>query len=129
LVNEVMRLMLSEELFTFVTAAPVEQPNGVIQEVAGTNNESERTLRSMAEARDAGRTTKTPAGARRRTIVTSVLESLRLYLATFTLNSVLAEMQRWIDKGRSCFRELLDKLKLSVPAQSVLDRTHPQPSG
>src|SRR5437763_1386770 len=28
LVNEIMRLLLAEELFTFVTARPVEQPNG-----------------------------------------------------------------------------------------------------
>src|SRR3954447_13480768 len=33
LVNEVMRLLLAEELFTFVTAQPVEQPNGEIQAV------------------------------------------------------------------------------------------------
>ena len=34
-----------------------------MQPVAGTNNESERTLRNPAEARDTRRTTKTPLGA------------------------------------------------------------------
>ncbi len=46
LANELMRLMLARQLFTFVTAAPVLQPNGETRPVAGTNNESERTLRA-----------------------------------------------------------------------------------
>ncbi len=95
----------------------------------GTNNEAERTLRSPAQARRTGRTSKTLVGARRQTILTSVLESLRVYLPTFTLTSVLAEIQRWIGTGRSCFRELLEKLKLPVPETPVLDRVIPQPSG
>jgi transposase len=129
LVNEVMRLLLAEELFTFVTAKPVEQPNGKTQAVGGTNNESERTLRSPATARKTGRTSKTVAGARRQTIVTSVLESLRLYLSTFTLPNVIAEVQGWMAKGRSCFEELLEKLGLPLPAQSILDKVLPNPSG
>jgi len=129
LVNEVMRLMLAEELFPFVTATPVQQPNGTTQTVGATNNEAERTLRSPAQARKTGRTNKTLAGARRQTIVTSVLESLRLYLPTFTLSSVIAEIQRWVEKGRSCFTDLLRRLKLPVPQQSVLDRVLPLPSG
>jgi hypothetical protein len=51
LVNEVMRLMLDKQLFTFVTAEPTTQPNGAYQPVAGTNNEAERTLRNPAAAR------------------------------------------------------------------------------
>jgi hypothetical protein len=60
-----MRLMLAKQLFTFVTAAPVQKPNGEIGEVSGIYNESERTLRSPAKAPDTGRTHKTPNGARR----------------------------------------------------------------
>ena len=129
LANEIMRLMLAQELFVFVTAKPVEQPNGQTQPVGATNNEAERTLRKPAEARKTGRTNKTLAGARRQTILTSVLESLRLYLTTFTLASVIAEIQRWVDKGRSCFTELLNQLQIPSPKQSVLDRVLPQPSG
>jgi transposase len=129
LVNEVMRLLMKEELFTFVRATPVEQPNGKTQAVAGTNNEAERTLRNPAEARKTGRTNKTVAGARRQTIVTSVLESLRLYLSTFTLPNVIAEVQGWLAKGRSCFEELLEKLGLPLPTQSILDEVLPIPSG
>jgi hypothetical protein len=127
LVEEVMRLMLAKELFTFVTAPPVTQPNGISQPVAGTNNEAERTLRGVAQARDTGRTNKTLAGARRQTIVVSVLESLRLYLPCFTLGSVVAEVERWLKTGRSCYQRLLAKLKLSVAAQPILDRLLPQP--
>jgi hypothetical protein len=129
LVNEIMRLMLARELFAFVTATAAEQPNGETQPVGATNNEAERTLRKPAEARKTGRTNKTLAGARRQTILTSVLESLRLYLTTFTLASVIAEIQRWFAKGRSCFTELLNQLQIPSPKQSVLDRVLPQPSG
>jgi hypothetical protein len=129
LANEVMRLMLAQELFTFVTAQLVEQPNGETRTVGATNNEAERTLRSPAQARKTGRTNKTIHGARRQTILTSVLESLRLYLPTFTLTSVIAEIRRWIETGRSCFTELLEKLTICPPQRSVLDRVHPHPSG
>jgi hypothetical protein len=129
LVNEVLRLLLSQELLTFVTATPTEQPNGTTKPVDGTNNEAERTLRGAAQARLTGRTSKTIYGARRQTILTSVLQSLRLYLPTFTLSSVLAELKRWWATGRSCFAELLEKLALAPPEQSVIDQVLPGPSG
>jgi hypothetical protein len=129
LVHELMRLALARQLFTFVTAPPVEQPNGACQALDGTNNEAERTLRNVAQARQTGRTNKTLNGARRQTILTSVLESLRLYLATFTLARVLAEVERWSEAGRSCFAELLEKMNLTPLEQSVLDRVLPHPSG
>ena len=99
LCNELMRLMLAEQLFTFVTAAPVAMPSGETRPVAGTNNEAERTLRGAAQARKTGRTSKTFAGARRQTIITSVLESLRQQLATFTLSAVIGEVLRWQRAG------------------------------
>jgi len=129
LVNEVMRLMCDEQLFTFVTAPPVVQPNGVSQPVAGTNNETERTLRGPARARDAGRTNKTLVGARRQTIIVSVLESLRLYLTTFTFDDIKAEIERWWQAGQSCFSELLKKQELQPPSQTILDILIPVPSG
>jgi transposase len=129
LVNEVMRLLLAEELFPFVTAKPVAQPNGQTQTVGATNNESKRTLRNPAEARKTGRTNKTLHGARRQTIVTSVLESLRLYLTTFTLAKVIEEVQSWLARGRSCFEDLVEKLGLARPAHSILDKVLPTPSG
>lgn len=126
--NELMRLAIAQQLFTFVTAAPVQQPNGTTATVAGTNNEAERTLRGAAQARSSGRTNKTQAGARRQTIVTSVLESLRLYLPSFTLASVLAELRHWWAVGQSCFAKLLKKLKLDVSEEPILDRLFPSPS-
>jgi hypothetical protein len=135
LVNEVMRLMLNQQLFTFVTAKEAEQPNGDSKPAAGTNNEAERTLRGAAQARKTGRTNKTPVGARRQTIIVSVLESLRLYLRTFTLASVIDEIKRWYQAGQSCFTKLLKKLKLTLPspatedAPSILDKVLPIPDG
>lgn len=135
LCNEVMRLLLDEQLFTFVMAAPVTQPNGVNQPVSGTNNEAERTLRGPAQARDTGRTNKGMVGARRQTIIVSVLESLRLYLTTFTLASVTAEIERWWRAGQSCFSRLLKKMKIAPPAPatestpSLFDKILPLPDG
>ena len=127
LVQEVLDLMFRQQLFQFVTAAPVQQPNGTTQPVAGTNNEAERTLRTPAQAPQTGRSNKTAAGARRQTVVASVLESLRLYLPSFTLQGVLAELERWQQAGRSCFARLLAQLQLTLPATSPLDRLFPQP--
>jgi transposase len=130
LVSEVLRLMMNQALFTFVTTLPVPQPNGTTKPVSGTNNEAERTLRSPAQARDTGRTNKTANGTRRQTVLTSVLESLRLYLPTYTLGSVMAELRRWWVDGCSCFEKLLKKSKLKVnqAATPTLDRLYPGPS-
>lgn len=129
LIQELMRLMLSRQLFTFVTAAPVTAPHGQTTPVGGTNNEAERTLRPAAAARDTGRTNKTLRGARRRTVIVSVLESLRQYLAMFTLSSVIDEIRRWSATGQSCFSNLARKFPLSPRDTTLLDLIYPQPSG
>ena len=129
LASEIMRLALREQLFTFVISKPVEQPNGQSVPMGGTNNEAERAQRPVANARETGRTSKTLAGARRTSIVTSVLESLRLYLPKYTLSNVIEEIKRWQKTGRSCFRELMEKLNLRLADDSVLDRVLPEPSG
>jgi transposase len=129
LVNEVMRLMLDKQLFTFVTTEPAVAPNGQSAPVSGTNNEAERTLRNPAQARKTGRSNKTSAGARRQTIIVSVLESLRLYLPSFTLVAISAEIGRWWQTGQSCFTRLLKTMKLSSPTETILDRLMPAPDG
>jgi transposase len=128
LVKEVFRLMIKQELFQFATAAPTLQPNGESSPVGGTNNEAERTLRGAAQARVTGRTNKTLQGARRQTILTSVLESLRLHLKTFTLPSVLEELKRWWEIGQSCFTTLLKRLDLRVSDKSIIDQILPNPT-
>jgi transposase len=119
LCNEVMRLMLNQELFVFVTEADVD----------GNNNAAERQLRDDATARKTGRTSKTPNGAKRRSIIGSVLQSIGKRLPTFTLESVITEVKGWLEKGKSCFTEQLDQLGLGPPktdsdinAKSLLDR-------
>ena len=126
---------LAEQLFTFVTAGAVEKPNGEMLVVPGTNNEAERTLRALAMARNTGRTIKTVCGAQRQTVIVSVLESLRQHLSTFTLSTVIEEIRRWSETGRSCFARLAEKLGLinhGLPDEgrlSLLDRVIPAPDG
>jgi len=128
LCNELIRLLREEQLFTFVTAAAVETPLGETKPVPGTNNVAEQGLRNPAMARDTGRTDKSVAGTRRRTVVTSVLESLRQYLPSFSLATVVAEVTRWTVCGRSCFEELLRKLNLTCPDKSILNSLLPVPA-
>jgi transposase len=93
LVQELIRLVLEEELFTFV----------LIPDVEPTNNGVERQLRNPAQDRKAGRTNKTAAGAHRRSVIVSVLESLRANLQKFNLTTVLEEVGRWMQEGISLF--------------------------
>jgi hypothetical protein len=93
LVSELVQQMLDEELFTLVLEEGVE----------AANNLTERLQHSPALDRKAGRTSKTAAGAHRRSVIVSVLESLRANLDSFTLSSVVAEARRWMENGRSLF--------------------------
>ena len=60
-------------------------------------------------------------------MIVSVLESLRRQLKAFTLSSVIDEILRWSDEGRSCFARLLKKLQLPPSGASQLDRLLPLP--
>jgi transposase len=93
LVDELVDRLLDEELFTFVLHPEVEP----------TNNGMERLQRGPALERKAGRTSKTAAGAQRRSVIVSVLESLRANLREFTLSGVLVEVGRWLAEGVSLF--------------------------
>jgi hypothetical protein len=65
LVQDVMRVMMQQELFTFVTALPVQQPNGTTKAVSRTNNEAERTCvarRKRGPPATPTRPTKAPGG-------------------------------------------------------------------
>ena len=87
--------------------------------MAATNNCSEQQARPEAQARKAARTSKTERGAKRRSIITSVLGSLRRVLAEFTLNSVLEEVGRWCEAGVSRFREQLPESRAGPQAASA----------
>jgi hypothetical protein len=115
LCNEVMKLVVNKELFVFVEC----------DEVAGTNNASERQLRGDAMARKTGRTTsKTPRGARRQSIISSVLQSIGKHLPDFQLQTVIDEIKRWTVVGQSCFDAMREKLSPdnSQPKQGILER-------
>lgn len=108
LVNELLQRVMDEELFTFV----------LLPHVDPTNNLAERLQRSPAQDRKAGRTSKTAAGARRRSILVSVLESLRVNLEQFTLANVLKEVTGWMKAEVSLFakqwRELTQETSIAV---------------
>jgi transposase len=117
LVHELARLMCAGELFTFVLHPGAD----------ATNNEAERSLRGAAMDRRTGRTSKTIRGARRRTVLMSVRESLRLHLPAFHLGSVLDEVSRWSRNGESLFSTLLTTFGLDPPTESRLDNMVPLP--
>ena len=133
LVGELMRLMLAQELFTFLLEAGVD----------GTNNEAERELRPAALARKTGRTSKTLRGARRQSILHSAFESLRKQLTQFTLSTVhavnssrcqqfspmlaRAEVLRWSHTGPSCFATLAQSQGLVPRKKAILDAVLPMP--
>jgi transposase len=110
LAEELLRLSLAQELFTFV----------LVPEVEATNNAMERLLRDSAQDRKAGRTNQTAVGAQRRSVIVSVLESLRVNLPTFTLATVLQEVGRWMEEGISLFARQWQELqsKLSAAADT-----------
>ncbi len=68
---------------------------------------SERNVRREAEIRKGGRTSKTPAGARRRSVIMTVLASLRTRFSKFTLSHLLSEVQQWLTQGCSIFEQEL----------------------
>lgn len=110
LVKEIFQLASDHELFTFVTTANVVRPNGSIMRAEPTNNEAERTLRGPAISRKTGRTNKTLNGARRQTVIVSVLESLKCYLTRHCLSDIVAEVLRWQVDGTSCFQQQISSI-------------------
>ena len=101
LAKELVRLTMAEELFTFVLEPELE----------ATNNRMERELRSPALDRKAGRTNQTAKGAHRRSVIVSVLQSLRANLASFSLTTVLTEVRRWMQEGLSLFAKQWQELE------------------
>ena len=111
LCNEIMRLMLGQELFVFVSEV------GVV----GNNNAAERQLRDDALARKTDRTSKTAHGAKRRSVISSVLQSIGKSLDNFTLESVIGEAQRWLREGCSCFTREVEARGLSPPVNDSIE--------
>ena len=80
-------------------------------EVEPTNNRIERNARREAGIRKGARTRKTDSGAKRRSIIVTVLASLQIRIASFTLSHVLAEVGRWVDTGKSLFKLELEAIQ------------------
>lgn len=101
MLKELVRCLADDELFTFV----------LHREVEPTNNISERMFRDTAQARNTNRTSKTEAGAKRRSVIKSVLISLRQNLQGFSLHGILEEVTEWCRTGISLFRRQLQELR------------------
>lgn len=94
-----------KDLFTFV----------LIKYVDPTNNDGEQGLRHVARSRNNYQTNKTKNGAKRQSIIASVLFSLKQNLKEFTLESVTAEAVRWRTKGQSLFDRQLQQARALSP--------------
>jgi transposase len=86
-----------DSLFTFVLHPEVEP----------TNNRAEQGFRKTAKARNNYQTSKTERGARRRSVLASVLTSLRQNLPEFSLETVVTEVRQWRISGQSLFDQQL----------------------
>ncbi len=84
-------------------------------EVEPTNNRSERNVRREAEIRKGARTSKTEVGAKRRSIIVTVLASLQTRIQKFTLANLLAEVTSWLDAGISIFDQELHAIQANPP--------------
>ena len=94
-----------DDLFTFV----------MISEVEPTNNRAERGFRKTALARNNYQTSKTKKGAKRRSIIDSVLTSLKQNLSDFSMESVTTEVSQWRKTGKSLFQKQLMELRATSP--------------
>lgn len=90
-----------DSLFTFVLHPEVEP----------TNNRAEQGFRKTAKARNNYQTSKTGRGARRRSVLASVLATLRQNLQEFSLETVVAEVRQWRIDGFSVFDRQLQVAK------------------
>ena len=84
-------------------------------EVEPTNNRSERNVRREAEIRKGGRTSKSDNGAKRRSIIMTVLATLNTRFEKFTLDNLLSEVARWMEAGCSIFQAELIELERANP--------------
>ena len=105
LLNELVRCLAEGELFTFVLHPEVE----------ATNNAPERELRKTSQARNTARTSQTAQGAKRRSVISSVLTSLRQSLSDVTLGGIVEEVSGWYRRGVSLFRQQLQELRSALP--------------
>lgn len=89
-----------DDLFTFV----------FYKEVEPTNNTAEQGLRKTALMRNNYQTSKTQNGAEKRSIITTVLASLKQNLPEFSLDSVIIEVQDWMTSGKTLFIRQLEAI-------------------
>ena len=109
LAEEIHRLVELDQLFTFVKDL----------RVPADNNDSERTLRGPAQCRQLNRTSKSAAGAERRSVATTVLETLRKHLTQFDLSSVVTEIKTWTNATLNPFAQRLATFRQAAEAAAT----------
>lgn len=77
-----------------------------------TNNKAEQWFRNTSKSRNNYQTSKTKKWADRRSVITTVLESLKQNLPTFTLESMTSEIKSWMDTWESLFKIQLKHMQL-----------------
>ena len=100
--HEIFRLTELDQLFTFL----------LHPEVPAHNNASEQTLRGPAQCRKLDRTSKTQHGCRRRSVITSYLETLSKQ-GQKTLSAITQTIQHLLQTGRSVLADQLEKARQS----------------
>ena len=109
LVLELKGLSEAKELFTFVLHPEVE----------ATNNLSERTIRGSVQDRQAGRTNKSGTGAHRRSVIVSILESLKVSLPDVGFSSVVSEVVRRMKEGMSTFAKQWEAIRQKLVGETA----------
>jgi len=92
------------DLFTFV----------LVPQVEATNNRAERGFRKTSKARNNYQTSKTKRGAHRRSVIGSILASLRQNMPAYSLQSITDEVVRWRTEGISLFQKQLQGMHLEA---------------
>jgi transposase len=90
------------DLFTFV----------LVPQVEATNNRAERGFRKTSKARNNYQTSKTKRGAHRRSVIGSILASLRQNMPVYSLQCITDEAVRWRTEGLSLFQMQLQAMRL-----------------
>lgn len=107
-VNLQKRIMKSNigenSLFTFI----------LIKNVEPTSNKVEQALRNTAKARNNYQTSKTESWAKKRSIITTVIESLKWNIQDFSFKTVIAEVIKWWEEWISLFQKQLQYLQFNL---------------
>ncbi len=118
-----MRLMLAQQLFMFVTAPPVVTP-AMPSHLWLARIMNPAHAAAPPPSAENGPHEQDHPRARRQTIIVSVMESLRCYLPTFTLATVIHEIELLARHGPKLFRHVVGANR-AQPTRRLTPRPRP----